>query len=548
MKSRISFWAVMGFITLMLIFLGWGVGQAEKKPIQLRWGTVMVITTLDPKDQTGDPDWIAANNLYDTLVFPDPDKVIIPWMAESWKSSSDGLKYTFRLKKGIPFHDGTEVTAEDVVFSMDRMVTSGGNIGAYFGAVKSGSTKALDPYTVEFNLSERDPAFMVSLILFKIVNKKLVMANRAEGRYGPFGDYGVKYLTTHDAGSGPFMLTEYKHGDFLKMKRFEKYPFVKWQPNSPELARIDMIPEMVTFAAKFKKGEFDIGHWAMAVKLQRELQSDPNFVVYEDYPAKPWVVVVNNKKKPLDDPYVRKAINYAFNKEVAAIQIVGGGKFPLPGPLPEELRTGCSGITTYPYDMEKAKAMLKQSKYSPAELGKFQMQFAAVAGSERFKNIGLAFAMDLKKLGLNVEVKPLRWGEICQAATKPETGYHFALCNQAAKTPDPIQFLRFYTQKGWGIPYPNGATYYTNPKVEEAVHKGSQAMDPLEQQKYFCEAQKIIAADAVNVFMHDDMRLNPFWRYVQGFKTPAGAMFYELRFDKFTLDTENPMFRKNQGW
>jgi ABC-type transport system substrate-binding protein len=243
---------------------------------------------------------------------------------------------------------------------------------------------------------------------------------------------------------------------------------------------------------------------------------------------------------------VRKAANYGFNKNAVTTQILAGGK-ALKGPLPEELRGGCTDIKSYPYDLQKAKDILKKSKYTEEQLGRFNLKFAAVAGSERYKKVALLFCNNMKQLGINIQVVPVRWSQICQTAKKPETAFEATLVAQAAKVPHPYQYLIFYTPTGWGVGYPTGGMYYDNKDVAELVEKGNQSVEVKEQQKYYCEAQKKIAEDAASVFMHDALRLTPFWRYVKGYTYPVGAMFYEHRFDRFTMDTSDPLFKKNQG-
>jgi len=171
---KIVLFVVGLFLTMALSLSSFSGVCAAKKPIEFRWGTQMVFATLDPAQVGGNPMWVAGCNLYDTLVFPHPEKVYIPWIAKSWKVSEDGLKYTFYLKKGILFHDGTEITAEDVAFSMDRMLRLKESTTSHHFRIflKPGNTKALDRHTVEFNLSLKAPQFMTSQFLFKVVKKK----------------------------------------------------------------------------------------------------------------------------------------------------------------------------------------------------------------------------------------------------------------------------------------------------------------------------------------------------------------------------------------
>ena len=176
------------------------------------------------------------------------------------------------------------------------------------------------------------------------------------------------------------------------------------------------------------------------------------------------------------------------------------------------------------------------------------MEFASVATSERFKKIGLQFSSNMKDIGLNVQMRAVRWNDICQSAKTVESAYHFSLNAQSAKYPDPYQFLVFYTQEGWGVGYPMGGIYYENPKVTEAIAKAVDAKDSEEENNWLCVAQKQIAEDAPVVFSNESTFQYPYWRYVKGFKFPMGAAYFEHRFDHFTMDTEDPLFRKNQGW
>jgi len=114
-------------------------------------------------------------NLYDTLVYPTPEGGVKPNVAENWETTSDGLTWTFMLRKGIKFHDGSELTAEDVAFTMDRIIAIGEGYG-YMFAEKVESTEAVDDYTVRFNLSEPYGPFLITLVRLYILNKDLGMA------------------------------------------------------------------------------------------------------------------------------------------------------------------------------------------------------------------------------------------------------------------------------------------------------------------------------------------------------------------------------------
>jgi len=202
--------------------------------IECRMAIRMHIPSVDPINQSNNWEYVVAVNVYDTLVRPDPSPEILvkPWIAKSWEISDDARTYTFHLREGVKFHDGSEVTAEDVAFSMDRQQTLGGTISSYFKAIKPGTTEVIDRYTVAFHLEKPDPSFLASLLIFKILNKDQILGHKEPGKYGEFGDYGVKWINTHDAGSGPYRVAKRIHGDRLVLERFKDYSLRKWKPNS----------------------------------------------------------------------------------------------------------------------------------------------------------------------------------------------------------------------------------------------------------------------------------------------------------------------------
>lgn len=546
MKSKIIFvlvGAVIGFGTL----LGFSPpALPAAKAVEMRWAVEMEIATVDPAKSTNNWEWIMALNIYDPLIFPDPDpkKKLKPWIANSWNVSPDGQTYTFHLKKGLTFHDGSEITAEDVAFSMERLVTTGGPVGTQFKMIKPGSAKVIDKYTVAFNLSSRDPAFLARMTIFRILNKSLVLKNKAPGRFGEFGDYGEKFLITHDAGSGPYKVVSMKHGDRLVLEKFEDYSLAKWGPNSIDRITVFMIPEIVTIAAKFEKGEVDLGIWSLPVKTMESWKKNPNFVVKDDVAQVSWYLVMNNKKPPLDDLYVRKAISYAFDYETMVHSILGGGQRST-GPVPAGVFGHSDDIYQYNRDLKKAKEMLQKSKYTPAHLAEFNLEIAAVAGSERFKKVALLAANNLAEIGLKGQVKAVRWTDICQAQKTPETAYPMVVFYQSATIPHPLYFLVFFTPEGWGTAYPPGGMYYQNPKVTELIEKANNTPDLEKQDDYYIEAQKLIVEDAPILFTHYDQRSTPFWRYLKGYKAPAGANFYEFWFHRFSMDVNDELYKKN---
>jgi len=551
MIKKLYYIIIFTFCIMMLLLntisaLGTNVTQ---KPIELRFGINYSPTGFDPVTMASDWDYIPNINACDTLIYPDPESIegFKPWVADSWKISPDGLKYTFYLKKGIPFHDGNEITAEDVLFTMDRILTVPGNIAAYFGELSVGSTKVIDKYTIEFNLKDKDPFFLESLMRCNILNKDLIMENIAEGPYGDFGDYGKTYLSMHDAGSGPFLVESFKQGDYLILKRFEDYPLVQRKLGSIDIVKFTIIPEVVTITTKLLNGEFDMCTWALEGQTFDKIKKDDRFEIEGMYLPVPWYIIMNVQKKPLDDIHVRKSIAYAYNLDQVLTDILAGGK-PLEGPFPEAIRGGCTGIKTYPFDLEKAQEELKKSKYSMEELKQFELDIAAVAGSQRFQNIALLLASNLQKIGLNAQIKETRIQDIAEAATTPETSPRLTIA-KAAIANDVKSVMKMHSKLSFGEPGLNSTGWYTNAEADRLYEQALETIDPEERQNIFCEIQRIIAEDCPRIFSHEDFQQIPKWRYVKGFKAPKTMiMYYEYRFENYYIDTQDPFFMENQDW
>ena len=191
---------------------------------------------LDPATHNGNASAIAYCNLYDTLVFPTFDGVE-PNLAETWEASDDGLSYTFHLKKGVKFHDGSELTASDVVFTAKRLMTIGQGF-AYLYTTTIKDVVADDDYTVRFELNKTYGPFVSTLVRMYIVNEDLVMANLASGSYGEFGDYGTAWLLTNDAGSGPYKYKELVQNDYFLAERFADWHKGWKNENAPEEFKI----------------------------------------------------------------------------------------------------------------------------------------------------------------------------------------------------------------------------------------------------------------------------------------------------------------------
>jgi len=217
-----------------------------QQTLSMTWANV---PNLDPATGDDEASQAALANVYDSLVFPTATGNIVPDLATSWSVSDSGLVYTFHLRPDVYFHDGSILTAQDVVFSMDRLLTMGQGFSYLFAPYVANVT-APNNSTVVFTLKAIDGPFLSSLVFLYILDQKEVMAHLAPGPYGSYGDYGHTWLLTHDAGSGPYEVIYANLEANVTLEEYSNY----WngtKPNQPKYVNMIGTSQTSTVEALF---------------------------------------------------------------------------------------------------------------------------------------------------------------------------------------------------------------------------------------------------------------------------------------------------------
>lgn len=510
------------------------IGAAQQDETVYRFVTNQETMVFDPAKSVDETELGNVFNTYEPLVYPiEPGKAPVPWLAKEWEVSEDGLTYTFKLREGIKFHDGTEVTAEDVAFSMDRMLRI--NLGfawLWSGILDPGDTEVVDKYTVAFRLNKPFGPFIATLVEFLIMNKDLLIKEKKPGEFGEFGDYGQAYLETHDAGSGPYIVEDVELGDKIVFKKFADY-WRGWKPNQVDKVIWEVIPETATIVLKMKKGEGDMSCQWLTVEQFEDLAKTPGVKVREDPQMQLFLAQVNNKKKPFDDPNVRKAVSYAFDYKTAIEEIFKGGK-QAEGPVPILMPGHNPDLTVYHRDLAKAKQFLEKSKYSLEELGKMKLTYVYVTGLEIERKVGLLLRSNLKDIGLNVEIRKEMWSRITDMATKPEATPHFTAIYHTAKYPSPDShtYLMF-NPNAWGNYI--SMSWYENPEVTKLTEEARTTADTQKRYKLYGEVQKIVTEEAAALFIANPVHRIALSERTKGYKYP-GILGYDLVFYNIMIE------------
>ncbi|MCX5479920.1 ABC transporter substrate-binding protein [Kaistia geumhonensis] len=455
---------------------------------------------VDPAKATDYADTVLMTNIYDTLVYPKAGGPgVEPLLATEW--TTDGKSYTFKLKDGVKFHSGNPLTADDVVFSLNRMIAMGQGFSNLF-AGRVEKAEAVDPLTVKFTLTEPYAPFLAALVRLPIVDAKTVMANKVDGKYGEFGDYGEAWLSAHDAGSGAYKVESQNPQSETVMVKFPDY-FLGFAENAPDKVRYRYGLEAPTVRALMSRGEHDIADLWLPPEVIRSLAAEKGIKLdTEAGGATGEYIKLNTARAPLDDVHCRLALTYAFDYDttlkILKINDERAQGIPMKGPLPSGLLGYDKDLPDYKQDMDKAKEELAKCKYDPKSSPLDIAWIAEVPARER---IALLMQAQFSKLGFPVKVIKTPWALVSEQVTKPETAPHAVEIAVAAVTPDPDSLLyNMYSSKV--PPTWMSAEHLKDAKVDELLEAGRTETDPAKREAIYKELNKTLRdlAPAINAY------------------------------------------------
>lgn len=320
------------------------------------------IITLDPAGMFEFTALEYEGNTYDRLIAFDNDDVskIYGQAAESWDVSDDGKTYTFHLRKGIKFASGNEMTAEDVAFSLQRVVLIDGSpafILGQFGLTKENvkeKIRAVDDYTVEM---EVDQPYAPSFVLYcltsgvgAILDKQTVLDHEVDG------DLGAEWMKTNYAGSGPFKLNKWTPGQSLSLTANEDY----WD-GAPAMKRVIIrnVKEAASQQLLLEKGDIDIARNLEADQVA-SVKDDANIKLMSKGKGALWYLGLSQKNEYLSKPEVREALKYLVDYDGITQTIMAGRAQTHQAFLPEGF-LGAYNENPYSLDVEKAKQLLAKA-------------------------------------------------------------------------------------------------------------------------------------------------------------------------------------------
>ncbi len=408
----------------LMLAISSGPGMAEERDPNAKPGGEIIITykddvaTLDPAIGYDWQNWSMIKSLFDGLMdYEAGTTTLRPDLAESYEISEDGTTFTFKLRQGVKFHNGREMTAEDVKYSIERVVnpkTQSPGQG-FFATIKgydeaaegkadglSGIT-VVDPYTIKFELSRPDATFLHVMA----INFSHVVPKEEVEKYG--ADFGK-----NPVGTGAFKLGEWTIGQRVVFVKNEDY----WNKGLPYLDKItfEIGQEPIVALLRLQNGEIDVpGDGIPPAKFQ-EVMNDPEQKarVIEGGQLHTGYVTMNVNIPPFDNVKVRQAVNMAINKD-RIVQLINNRAVPANQPLPPSMPGYAKDYQGYPYDPAKAKELLAEAGHPDG----FETELY-VMNTDPNPRIAQGIQQDLAAIGIKANIQALAQANVIAAGGEKE--------------------------------------------------------------------------------------------------------------------------------
>lgn len=452
---------------------------------------------IDPAKATDYADSMLMFNLYDTLVLARQGGAgVVPHLAESWET--DGKTYTFKLRGDVKFLSGNPLTADDVVFSFDRMKALGQGLSYLFANVEK--AEAVDASTVKFTLTQPYSPFVAALLRLPVVDKKTVLENLGDGE-GDMKDWGQAYLSAQSAGTGAYKIVSHNPQEETVMAKNAGY-FLGVPAKAPDTVRLRYSLEAATVRTLVSQGEHDISSQWLPPEVLKSLAAEGAQLLTE-LGGSGFYVKMNTTKAPLDDVNCRKALTYAFDydagiKMVAVTADVSQGS-PSTGALPVGMLGALDASHAGKRDLEKAKEHLAQCKYKPED---FTLELSWVGEVPLEERFALLMQANFAEIGIKSEVKKIPWALFSEQVTKPENTPNISQVFVAAVTgdPDTLVYAMYHSSAHgtWQSP-----EYLTDAKVDELLDKGRTVTSEEERAAVYTELGERLHELSPTIFAYD---------------------------------------------
>lgn len=469
------------------------------------------ITHLNPFMSTDGASNVVNTVIHQGLVGYRYNNEVTPLLAESWETSEDGLSWTFHLRQGVKFHDGTEFTAEDVVYTYELIMDPATKSPRMGDLAPIDRVEAVDEYTLLIVTEEP-----YASLLDKVATRGIISKQHTE-------EHGLEGYNRHPIGTGPFKYEEWQPDDFLTLVRFEDY----WE-GRPYLDSVKyvVIPENSVRQIAMETGEIHYNWWGIPEEDIPAMIDSDDIDVLRVLRTDFHMLILNCQHPFFEDYRARQAVAYAIDKEAIVSGFATHTGVIADGPYSEAYGDFYAGelLTKIRHDPDKARDLLADLGWEEGPDGilhrdgePFEFSTMVRAGDEMRVNILVMVQSWLRDVGIQMHIQELEWSLVLERLT--DTREYEGCIVQFGASPDPDHHTIFHSEGGFWI------GQYTNERTDYLLERGRAVLDPAERKVYYDEYQEITSYEQAVVFLWHSISANTVSSRFQGMTSePAGQM------------------------
>ena len=461
------------------------------------WAQPRRSRTLIPHKRKLTNDKMTWPLMWSALTQYTPTGEVVPKLAESWEFTDDGMAIIFNLHQGVKFHNGREMVAEDVKFSLDRIIDPDTASPEGRKVQDIESVDVIDDYTVQVNLKQPSASLLAGL------TEAMIMPPE-----------NVDNLETDPIGTGPFTFVEFVPNDHITVEAFPDY----WEEGLPYLDQVTIQIQRDTTAGfvSLTTQRFDF-YWQVAPQYHDLVeQTDGIGLVNSGLPLTNYMLVFQTQTPPFDDKRVRQAMLYATDREAFnEAALFGRGIVPDANTIfPPSHWAFNPNLEPWTYDLDKAKALFEEAGITEGST----LIWKCTAITPEYKTMGEILERSLAEIGITLQIELMDlspWLDVVLPRGKQLPDDNF-VCNIAVRDPDPALRLIDYMAD-------RGLSNYINPDFEEIFNQGNSTYDQDERKEYAWQAQEILNEDVAEIVLSHYAWTHGVWEHVQGLELdPSG--------------------------
>lgn len=490
------------FLLLLAILSGGLASTAARGPDQggrVIYGQTTDVFRFDPFD-LAIGNFAMLHTVYDPLVHVSPESEPQPWLTESWEFSEDGTELTLHLVEGVLFHSGREMTAEDVVWTIEQYQDPANAAIVQQATSRIIGMEIVDPYTVVLTFDDVYPTVFDLLELIFVVDRE-----------------NVENIRNTPAGTGPFKLEEWNQGIEVRYVRNEDY----WREGEPYLDEFvqRIYPDPQAMAAAFESGDIDVVMYPSTQDYER-LEGDADTVAYSAFGCCETNINFNTANPPWDNVLVRQAMNHAIDRQRLVDIGFQGNSYPICQPI----RSGwahnpdISVDDECKYDLELARSLLEEAGYGDG----FSME-ALISSTVMPESTILAQIMkdDLAQLGIDVEILDLEQTAYNNMGdTSAYKDMYIQIVGRTNKDPGSLYSLTVAFRPETNV------AQFRDDEYESLVFEGLRTVDPAERTRIYHRIAEIVVEQAFSLVAAPRPELYLMTSTIEDFELTRDGMLY----------------------